>query len=331
VTGRQAAGAAPEEPLVTAAVCTFNRAHLVRRAVDSVLGQGFRDFELLIVDDGSTDATPAVLAAIDDPRVRTVRHARNRGVAGTRNTALRLARGRWMAYLDDDNEWAPEYLERQLAVARRRPAAGVVCCRARRRDARTGRETIMPAEVFEGQVLSRLVAWWNPVVSCTLIRRALLLEVGGLDDRLRTMEDRDLWLRLAPRTDFAGHAAVLAVRHVGHGDQLGRNLALKGPDVALMDAKWKATLLATAGRRAYRRWRLELAESMERARAEDRLRRGAVRPRRDALARAARLASHLPGSARRVSGALAVAVLGPDAWPGVRRRLTGRGARRAEA
>ncbi len=315
-------------PLVSVAVSTFNRAHLIERAIRSALAQTFGDIELLVVDDGSTDRTPEVLARIGDPRLRIARHDRNQGVGRTRNTAIRLARGEWMAFLDDDNEWAPRYLERQLAVARTRPGAGVVCCRAWRRDARTGRESIMPADVFEGNVFDRLVAWWNPVVSCTLIRRSLLVEVGGLDERLRTIEDRDLWLRLAQHTEFAASADILAVRHVGHGDQLSRNLALKLPDVALMEAKWRSTLVQTSGRAAYRRWRLELAESVERARTEARAQSGRARPRRDALSRAGRLSRFLPESARRVAGALAVAALGPRGWTAAKQALA-RGRRAA--
>ena len=113
-------------PRVSVAISTWNRAHLVGRAIRSALAQTFEDFELLVVDDGSSDATPEVLAAVSDARLRRVRHERNFGVSRTRNTALGLARGEWLAYLDDDNEWAPDYLERQLAFAASQPAAGVV-------------------------------------------------------------------------------------------------------------------------------------------------------------------------------------------------------------
>ncbi|PYM56358.1 MAG: glycosyl transferase, partial [Candidatus Rokuibacteriota bacterium] len=97
-------------PRVTVAVSTWNRAHLVGRAIASVLAQTFRDIEILVVDDGSTDATPQVLGRIEDCRLRIVRLDRNGGISQTRNTAIRLARGEWLAFLDDDNEWGPEYL-----------------------------------------------------------------------------------------------------------------------------------------------------------------------------------------------------------------------------
>jgi glycosyltransferase involved in cell wall biosynthesis len=92
---------------VSVAISTWNRAHLVGRAVRSALSQTFKDFELFVVDDGSTDATPEVLAGMTDARLRRVRHEQNEGISRTRNTAIGLARGEWMAFLDDDNEWAP--------------------------------------------------------------------------------------------------------------------------------------------------------------------------------------------------------------------------------
>src|SRR5687768_12700264 len=104
-------------PTVTVAISTWNRAHLVGRAIRSAASQTFVDTEILVVADGSTDETPDVLAAVDDPRLRRLRHDRNEGISRTRNTAIRLARGEWIAFLDDDNEWAPDYLDRQLTFA----------------------------------------------------------------------------------------------------------------------------------------------------------------------------------------------------------------------
>jgi len=191
-------------PCVSVAISTWNRAHLVGRAIRSALAQTFEDFELLIVDDGSTDATPEVLAGVNDARLRRIRHERNHGVSRTRNTALGLARGEWMAFLDDDNEWTPDYLERQLALAASRPDTGVVYCRARLRNARSGAETTEPGGLWQGKVFCHLVDGWTPFMSGALIRMSALTEVGGFDERLRASEDRDLWMRLAQRTPFAG-------------------------------------------------------------------------------------------------------------------------------
>jgi glycosyltransferase involved in cell wall biosynthesis len=298
-------GPAPE---VSVAISTWNRAHLVGRAIRSALTQTFEDFELLVVDDGSTDGTADVLTSVDDRRLRRVRHERNYGISRTRNSALGLARGEWLAFLDDDNEWAPDYLERQLAFSASRARAGVVYCRARRRHASSGAETEI-GELKQGRVFCDLVEGWNPFVSSALIRRALLVEVGGLDERLRATEDRDLWMRLAQRTEFAGASEALLIRHERHGPQLSRNPDFLAGDAAILAAKWRAAVTAACGRRAYRRWRLRLVLWAERCRVERAVERGGGE-RVAAVRSAGRLLRLFPGSAPHIAEALGHALLG---------------------
>lgn len=295
-------------PRVSVAISTWNRAHLVGRAIRSALAQTFEEFELLVVDDGSTDDTPDVLAAVDDRRLHRVRHPRNYGISRTRNTALRLARGEWLAYLDDDNEWAPDYLERQLAFAGSRPEAGVAYCRARQRHAPSGSEAEV-GELKQGRVFCDLVEGWNPYVSSALIRRGLLVEAGGLDERLGATEDRDLWMRLAQRTEFAGTRDALLIRHVRHGPQLSHNPELLAQDAAILGEKWRAAVTASCGRPAYRRWRLRLVLWAERCRAERVIELGGAE-RVAAVRSAGRLLRLLPDSAPHVADALGRAMLG---------------------
>jgi hypothetical protein len=223
-----------------------------------------------------------------------------------------------MAFLDDDNEWTPRYLERQLALAHASPRADVVYCRARRLDARTGRETIVPGAVWSGRVFDRLVAGWLPLVSATLLRRTRLVDIGGLDEALRAMEDEDLWLRLARRTDFAGTADALVVRHEHAGPQLSRNAALLARDAAHLDEKWRSTIRAACGEVAYRRWRTfvrtlpAFAEILETVDGGRRLR---------GCRSLGRMARHLPWSLPAIARALAMLVLGLPAYG--RLRLAG--------
>ena len=305
-------------PLVSVAIPTCNRAHLVGRAIRAALAQTFEDIEVLVVDDGSTDGTPDVLAGFDDPRVRRVRHQRNHGISRTRNTAIRLARGQWMAFLDDDNEWAPDYLERQLALAATRPDAAVVYCRACVRDARSGAETARPATLWQGKVFGPLLRGWIPLMSGTLIRMSALTAVGGFDERLRATEDRDLWMRLAPSTDFAGMTDVLLIRNVGHGVQLSRDPQLAAGDVAILGQKWRTAITNSCGRRAYRRWHLQLVVWAEECGVERAIEAGAGA--RVAAARCARrLFRFLPWSAPHLTEALALSVLGLPGRRWVRR------------
>jgi glycosyltransferase involved in cell wall biosynthesis len=241
------------------------------------------------------------------------------GISRTRNTALGLARGEWLAFLDDDNEWAPDYLARQLAFAASRPGAGVAYCRARQRSAQSGSEVEL-GELRQGRVFCDLVEGWNPFVSSALIRRALLVEAGGLDERLRATEDRDLWMRLAQRTEFAGASDVLLIRHEHHGPQLTYNPDFVARDAAILAGKWRDAVTAACGRRAYRRWQLRLVLWAERCRVERAAGKGGGV--RVAAARSAgRLLRLFPGSAPHVAAALALALLGSRRLAWVRRRL----------
>jgi len=101
-------------PTVSVVIPTYNRAELLTRAIDSVLAQTYDDFELLVVDDGSTDDTEAVVTAYDDDRVRYLAHETNRGANPARNTGIEAAEGEFVAFLDSDDEWRPRKLEAQL-------------------------------------------------------------------------------------------------------------------------------------------------------------------------------------------------------------------------
>src|ERR1043166_1854397 len=113
-------------PLVSVVLPTYNRAHTLARAVRSVLAQSHRHLEIVVVDDGSTDATVALVQklALEDPRVRLVQQA-NRGPAAARNTGVRQARGEFVAFQDSDDEWLVEKLERQLAALERSPGSAM--------------------------------------------------------------------------------------------------------------------------------------------------------------------------------------------------------------
>jgi len=297
-------------PTVSVAISTWNRAHLVGRCIRSACAQSFDDIEILVVNDGSTDETSTVLASLDDRRLRCERHERNQGISCTRNTAIRLARGEWMAFLDDDNEWAPHYLARQLAFAAARPDAGVVYCRARLRDIPSGSEHDDESNLPQGRVFNHLVGGWNPWMSAALIRRSVLTEVGGLDERLRATEDHDLWLRLALCTNFAGLSDVLMTRYLRHGAQLSRNPEFRLRDVTILDAKWRTAMTKLCGRMAYRRWHLRLEGYAERLRVEHARVAGVVAYAAAAARGAGRLSRYLPWSAPLVAELLVTSIAG---------------------
>lgn len=171
---------------------TFQRRELVRRAVATVLAQSFRDLELIVVDDGSTDGTREALERVD-PRLHYV-WQENAGVAAARNRALELARGPVIAFLDSDNRWLPDHLSVLTKILKRNPEA-VLASTCPRFDVR-GREEPADAEVVD--LRHRMLSYGaRPgFISCVAVRREAIAAVGGFDERLRIGEDTDLFLRL---------------------------------------------------------------------------------------------------------------------------------------
>ena len=105
--------------LVSVVMPSYNTGKYIKKSIESVLAQTYRDWELLIVDDGSTDDTDAIISSFDDPRIRYFKNETNSGAAICRNLALREAKGRWIAFLDSDDIWLPEKLEKQIAFMKK--------------------------------------------------------------------------------------------------------------------------------------------------------------------------------------------------------------------
>jgi glycosyltransferase involved in cell wall biosynthesis len=185
-------------PLVSVVVPTYNRADLLKRAVDSVLSQSYENFELLVVDDGSTDDTAALVAGLDDPRLRYLRQPRNMGVAAARNRGMREARGSLVAFLDSDDLWAPEKLKRQVELIRRRPSkVGLFYTGLTVLDDEDRSTDWIPTargDVWRAMLHDNVVHYGT---SSTIIRREVIETIGYFDEKLPANEDYDYWTRLA--------------------------------------------------------------------------------------------------------------------------------------
>src|SRR5215207_4189569 len=150
-------------PAVSVVLPTYNRAPLLGRSIRSVLGQSYGDFELLVIDDGSTDGTAGVVAAFGDPRVRYVPLARNTGAGAARNVGIRMSRGRFMAFQDSDDEWLPSKLAKQLSAFGRGPSGLGVVYSDMRRVWGDGTETYLAApDVLPGRLVGSS-AWFYQV------------------------------------------------------------------------------------------------------------------------------------------------------------------------
>jgi glycosyltransferase involved in cell wall biosynthesis len=203
-------------PGVSVIIPTYNYGHFVGEALESVLGQTVRDLEVIVVDDGSTDHTAAVIGPyLADARVRfqVIPHG---GVSAAKNTGIRLSRAPLVAFLDSDDLWLPAKLERQLALFQADPDLGVVYSR-RLLINETGQEVAYQQPVFHrGKILEPLFRTNFVCQSSALVRRTVLDEVGLFDERYPPVEDYDLWLRVAARYRFDYVDEPLVKYRVGH-------------------------------------------------------------------------------------------------------------------
>ena len=182
-------------------------------AVESVLRQDFRDFELLVVDDGSTDGTMDALAAITDPRLRCLANPRNMGPGAARNTGIRAARADWIAFQDSDDEWLPQKLGKQMARLEGLDRAVVACYTGmiilgRPESGRQGRPVVTyipgPEErVVDGDLQEALFARSFISTQMLMARRDVLVDIGGFDEAFEALGDWDCVIRLAQRGRFA--------------------------------------------------------------------------------------------------------------------------------
>ena len=187
--------------LVSVIIPVYNYARFVGRAVDSVLAQTYSPVECVVVDDGSTDDTPQVLARYGD-RIRAIRQE-NRGLSAARNTGIRAARGEYVAILDSDDYFRPDKLAKQVALIESAPGLGAVGCDVQHVD-RDGKELYRrhfadPPAALDAQLraVATRQAWVGGSGSGGLFPRSVFDQVGLFDETLRAAEDWDMWLRIA--------------------------------------------------------------------------------------------------------------------------------------
>ena len=203
------------KPKVSVVVPSFNRWPLLSRGLASVLAQTGVSFEVLVIDDFSSDETPKRLAAIEDRRLRVIRQESNMGVARARNRGIELARGDWVAFLDDDDFWAPTRLKEHLQVIE---SSGASWGYGASLEFDGAPQRIMlpaPPDDLAEALLQANVAG---APSSATVRRDLLNTVGGFDENLSSLADWDLWIRLNRhrRAAFCSTPLVVYCHHPGN-------------------------------------------------------------------------------------------------------------------
>lgn len=209
-------------PKITAILPTWNRAEWLEKSIQSVLDQTFGDFELVVVDDASTDSTAEIIERYSG-KIRTIVFSENRGVSAARNAAIKNSDSEWIAFLDSDDFWHPDKLQKQIAQTKMRPACPLhftdeIWIRNGVRVNAKKKHQKKEGWIFQPSLALCLMA------PSTVILRRELFEVHGLfDENLPVCEDYDLWLRLTAQHPVALLDEKLMTRHGGHADQLSRS------------------------------------------------------------------------------------------------------------
>jgi glycosyltransferase involved in cell wall biosynthesis len=246
-------------PLVSTVIPTHNDGEMVAEAIESALGQTYPHLEIIVVNDGSSDHTPEVLARYaDNNRVR-VFHQKNAGVSAARNTALRSVRGEYVAFLDADDLWLPQKTEIQMSLFRKNPDLGLVYSRRRAKilnqqgqwiDDDQRNQLYATKHYDRGHVFRQMVAGGGVGLSSAIVPTHVLNEVGGFDEELHTSEDRHLYARIAHKYpfDFVEDALVIKRRHRSNLSwdtsrepqtlDFLRKLADEFPEYSLKNSKW---------------------------------------------------------------------------------------------
>ncbi len=261
---------ANDSPTVSVIVPSFNTAGYIAECLDSVFAQTYRDFEVILVNDGSPD-TPALERALAPYRDRIVYLTqKNTGLAGARNTAIRAARGRYIALLDSDDAWLPEYLAVQVAMLERDPSVDAVYPNAIIfGDHPHAGRTYMDVCPSDGPVtFASLVTQRCNVFVGALIRREALFHAGLFDDALRSVEDFDLWARLLARGGRITYHRQVLMRFRKRRDSLSADPVWMAERALTVLGKLDRTLTLDQDdrqvlreRQAYFRAALELAQA----------------------------------------------------------------------
>jgi glycosyltransferase involved in cell wall biosynthesis/SAM-dependent methyltransferase len=234
--------------MVSVVIPFRNRALTLGYCLRSVLSQTFIDFEVILVDDGSTDDYSTILAQFNDPRVRVVRHDQSRGAQAARNTGIKNAKGKYVAFQDSDDEWYPDKLESQMKVIRDSTDEAVVVHGAmdrymHDRDVKESWET----PIHDGDCYLDLLKGPGPLFPTMLVPIGVLKRVGYLDEAVPSYQEWDTSISLAKVCRFCFITRPLAIYHVHNRERISDNLAREIFGYKYIIEKYRKEIVAAHG------------------------------------------------------------------------------------
>jgi len=236
-----------KNPTVSVIVPTYNRAHLVGRAIQRILNQTYQDFEIIIVDDGSTDNIDDIIKEFQkkEKRIKYIRHEKNRGGSAARNTGIKAVRGEYIAFLDSDDEWLPEKLKRQIEVFKNALSeicvvyTGFVYKDELNRD--TSKQFVPKKRgwIYEDILAGNCVG----TTSTVLIKRKYFEKAGLFDENLPSCQDWEMWIRIAKEYQFDFIKDLLVIYHV-HENRISTNLEAIIKGITIVINKFSGELIS---------------------------------------------------------------------------------------
>lgn len=213
-------------PRVSINICCYNSEPFIKRTLEQVLAQTFKDFEVIVIDDGSQDKTGEVVKSFQDDRIRYY-YQDNRGLAASRNRAIALSAGEYIAFLDHDDSWMPEKIKAQVAVLENEPTIGLVYTDAVVVNSRLGltKRYSDVVKASSGWVVGKLFMRDFVVLSTVMARKTVISRSGLFDERLKFAEDYDFLFRAGKIAMFQYIHAPLA-RYLIHANNYTRNKVL---------------------------------------------------------------------------------------------------------
>jgi len=214
------------KPFFTAIIATFNRADMLREAIQSVLAQTFKDFELIIVDDHSTDNTKDIAASIQDSRVRYIVNDHLKGNSGARNAGISRAEGKWVAFLDDDDTWFPEKLELVYQkIGASDDSVGLIYTGVVFYNFDSGQCVSKRLPEKKGWIQSELIIEnYIGTPSAVCVRTDILRKIEGFDERINHFEDGELYVRIAGLSKVEFVKEVLTYYRTSNMDKVSISL-----------------------------------------------------------------------------------------------------------
>lgn len=218
--------------MISVIITTYKReSFILYRSIESVIKQTFLDWEMIIVDD-SPETFPdrknvekmMIKLMKDDTRIRYIKHETNKGACAARNTGLECAKGEYVAFLDDDDEWLPNKLDVQLAKIKEIDTVGLVYCSYIAQNDEKKTSEIVLLEKHEGKIYEELL-YYNFVGSTSfpLIKTDALRMIGGFDTLMESAQDYDTWLRLSKITEVAYVEEPLIIYHIHTQERISTN------------------------------------------------------------------------------------------------------------